>query len=93
MSKREREIRALVKQAGLVVVLMNVSGGGHYKAVLQNAAGIRAIHVFPATGSDWRGAKNRLADLRRFARATDNAELCPRPYKHRNTKEPHESHH
>ena len=66
--KREREVKKLVEAAGLTLVSIAHSGGNHIKAVVQNHDGGQFITFHPLTPSDRRGEKNKLAELRRFAR-------------------------
>lgn len=66
--KREREVKKLVEAAGLTLVSITHSGGTHLKAIVQNSGGGQFISFHALTPSDHRGEKNKLAELRRYAR-------------------------
>lgn len=86
MNKRERDIRDMVRAAELEIFNLAHARGGHFKAVLRNAAGATDLQIFPVSGSDYRGHLNKMAELRRFARAGADAKRNARPSLHRNTK-------
>uniref|UniRef100_UPI001F36FBC9 hypothetical protein n=1 Tax=Geminicoccus flavidas TaxID=2506407 RepID=UPI001F36FBC9 len=54
--------------AGLALDELRQSGGGHYRAAVVAPDGRRTVLFCARTGSDRRGDKNLLADMRRFAR-------------------------
>jgi hypothetical protein len=67
MKSRERHIRKLIEQAGLICLDLITTGGNHYAAQVQAAHGAIKKFIFSASPSDHRADKNRLALLRRFA--------------------------
>jgi hypothetical protein len=65
----EKLARTQIKQAGLELVFISNCGSGHIKTRLRAPDGREEVHVFPRTPSDrTRGALNKQAELRRFAR-------------------------
>ena len=67
MKAREREACKLAEKAGLKVLEIGLSGGNHIRMRLQRADGETCLSFAPLSPSDHRGAKNKLAELRRFA--------------------------
>lgn len=67
MSKAHREAKLLAERVGLEVVSVSTTRGTHIRAIVRRADGLEASFIFPATPSDRRGAKNKEAELRRFA--------------------------
>lgn len=65
--KREREVRKLVERAGLRLVSCAHTGGNHVKATVQRPDGAVFMTIHPLSPSDWRGERNKLAELKRFA--------------------------
>lgn len=62
-----REVEQMIEAAGLQVISMERNG--HIKARVRRASdGRESLQVFPSTPSDYRGLKNRVASLRRFAK-------------------------
>ncbi len=70
--KREREIRELVRKAGLEFVSLTISGGNHIKACVRRADGQAFQTIHPLTPSDHRGERNKLSELRRIAKGIAN---------------------
>ena len=70
--KREREIRELVKKAGLQLLELRLSGGSHIRMVVRRDDGEQCVTFSALTPSDHRGAKNKLGELRRFASGMAN---------------------
>lgn len=75
--KREREVRNLVERAGLKLVSCSHTGGNHVKATVQRSDGAVFMTIHPLSPSDWRGEKNKLAELKRFAAGVINP-ITPR---------------
>ncbi len=61
-------MRALIASAGLTLDELRHSGGSHYRVAVAAPDGRTTVLFCSKTGSDRRGDKNLLADLRRFAR-------------------------
>jgi len=61
-------LRALVASAGLTLDSLRQTGGSHYRAAVAAPDGRKTVLFCAKTGSDCRGDKNLLADMRRFAR-------------------------
>jgi hypothetical protein len=72
MTRRERDIRALVADTGLRLLSLTVTGGGHYRVRVQAADGRTQVFFVSATPSCRRGEKNNAALIRRFALQRDN---------------------
>lgn len=72
MNHREREACKLAEKAGLKVLEVGLSGGNHIRLRLQRADGATFLSFAPLSPSDYRGVKNKLAELRRFASGKDN---------------------
>lgn len=64
---RERAIKSMISTSGLLCKSLEVTGGNHVAARLQAADNTSRKFIFSATPSDWRGDRNRMAMLRRFA--------------------------
>lgn len=71
MTKRQREIKKLITEAGLELVDVKTSGSGHYRSVVKAPNGVSSVIMFSATPSCSRGQMNRRADLRRFYRQNE----------------------
>lgn len=64
----ERRARQQVKESGLELLDLKISGGGHLKAKLRAPDGREEIHVFPGSpGDNQRSYKNKMAELKRFS--------------------------
>lgn len=72
MRNREREIRRMVESSGLQCLELSTTGGNHYAVRAQLKCGTTKKIVFSNTPGDFRGDKNRLAQLRRFAAGTES---------------------
>jgi|GEM_PF-2388337 len=81
MRKAFRDIQKLIESAGLKVLRLVMTGSCHIKAFILTPDGRTPFVVFPATPSDWRGQKNKLAELKRIARG-DCPEYKRRPHHH-----------
>lgn len=68
MKNQKQVARDLVAAAGLDVRSMTKSGSGHIKVEVAAPDGRTTLAYFANTPSDYRGNRNKLADLRRFAR-------------------------
>lgn len=66
--KKARVVRELTKQAGLELLEIHINGSGHFCGTVRANDGRTMKTVFAESPSDWRGYKNKLAVLRRFAR-------------------------
>lgn len=64
----DRQFIQEIKSAGLTLVEFGFTGSGHLKARVRSGEGPVLTVVAPCTGSDWRGQRNRKAQLRRIAR-------------------------
>lgn len=64
---RERAIKSMISTAGLICQSLEITGGNHVSARLQAADKTCRKFIFSATPSDWRGDRNRMSMLRRFA--------------------------
>lgn len=67
-----RDVATLVTQAGLALVEIDKPRSSHYHVRAARPDGVTALFVLPSTPSDPRGLKNKLADLKRFARGDYN---------------------
>jgi hypothetical protein len=67
MTKTERELRQLIKSAGLKLLKLSHSGSTHYKAEVEAADGRKSKFFFALTPSENRSGKNNLSMLRRFS--------------------------
>lgn len=85
MNKRQRDIEALVRRAGLVIIETGSTGSGHISVVAQAANECVKRFVFSRNSSDHRADKNNEQDLRRFARENQlppqEAKPAPQPPK------------
>ena len=63
-----KDVAKLVADAGLVLASVEVPRSCHYHVRATRPDGLTAMFVLPSTPSDWRGLKNKLAELKRFAR-------------------------
>lgn len=71
--KRDTFIRRQIVSAGLAILGLGHTGGGHIKAtVVRPSDGVKASFIFANTPGEYRGDKNKLAELRRFGRGTFN---------------------
>ena len=61
-----REIERMVEAAGLEII--STEKNCHHKVRVRRADGRESVQVFACTPSDKRGALNRMAALKRFAR-------------------------
>jgi hypothetical protein len=78
--KGERRAREQVKECGLELVDIRYSGGGHFKAIVRAPDGRQECHVFASTpGDNQRSHKNKVAELRRFARGISTKQERPSP--------------
>ena len=51
---------------GLSLVSLTRTRGGHYKALVRAPDGRQLNYFLAASASDYRAAKNRLSDIKRF---------------------------
>lgn len=66
--KQQRTFIATLQAAGVTVDAVRLNGRGHIEAqVTYN--GHRTRFVAPATPSDWRGVRNKAAEVRRWIRS------------------------
>jgi hypothetical protein len=72
MNREIRAARRLAESAGLTVVELRKSGSNHLRMKVQRQDGECCIFFCPGTPSDNRGARNRLAEYRRFAAGNNN---------------------
>ena len=70
--KREREIKDLVRKAGLQLVSISHTGGNHLKAVCRRDDGLTFMTFHSLTPSDVKSGQAMLSQLSRYARGTDN---------------------
>jgi hypothetical protein len=63
---KEREIKAMIADAGLTLLDLKVNG--HFKARVRAPDGREGVQVFSKSPGGGRGLENRRAELRRFAR-------------------------
>lgn len=61
-----KHYREMIEGAGLAVD--RIVQGKHFKFYVRAPDGEPHVFIAPRTGSDWRGDKNKLAQLRLFAR-------------------------
>lgn len=78
MQKRIVDARQLVESEGLTVVDIARTRAMHIRVRVKNEAGACANFFMASTPSDWRGARNIRADLRRFAKGLFNP-IADRP--------------
>lgn len=77
--KRERELKKLIEDVGLVIVSREISGSGHLKLKLEAPNGVTAPFVIAHTSSDHRAIKNEEARMRRFFRENSPPESLAQP--------------
>lgn len=71
MQNPERRARELITKAGLELRSIVQAGSKHYRAVVAAPDGRTTKVFFCSTPSDWRGDRNKLAELRRFLNGTE----------------------
>ncbi len=64
---KDRDIRAMIEEAGLTMVSLS-SKGKHHKAVVRGANGKQTAVSFPKTPSDHRALLNKRAQLRSLSK-------------------------
>lgn len=72
MTLSRRDIAKLIEPTGLALVGLDRPRSSHYHLTLRRADGVAAMFILPSTPSDWRGLKNKVAELKRFARGDYN---------------------
>lgn len=72
-----KDVAKLVEEAGLVLASLHQPRRCHYHLHATRQDGLTAMFVLPSTPGDWRGLKNEVAKLKRFARGDYNP-ITPR---------------
>ena len=67
---RVNDLRKLVEGTGLKLLDCSISGGTHYRLVLERSDGEQTIFFASLSPSDRRAALNNRALMRRFANGT-----------------------
>ena len=67
MNKRQREVKAMFRRAGLVIIKTGSTGSGHISVTAEAPNGVSRKFSISRTVSDYRGDKNQEQQLIRFA--------------------------
>lgn len=75
----KRDLYRVAKAVGLTVRSINVTGGKHFKVILERDDGETLMYFTASSPSDRTGIRNLTADWKRFARNSTKGESNDQP--------------